>query len=1566
MRKLILVLNILVMMVCAVWGQSNVWDGSLAGSLDPIESNPNVYHISTAAQLAKLANLVNDGDNFADKTVILQEDIVLNVGVLDKEGKLNEGSFIEWKPIGKNSQYSFEGTFDGNNKTVSGVYIVDYEERANLGLFGYLDGGGEIKNVGVEDSYVEGTGKFASVGGVCGEKNGGGTISNSYNAGSVIGTGDNAYVGGVCGYMDGGTISNSYNTGSVKGGKEASVGGVCGSDTDGTISNSYNAGSVEGGDNAYVGGVCGGSNGASSVTTDISNCYNAGFVRGGSDAKVGGVGGKSSDFNFTDCFYLDGTAEQGGGEDSSGEDEGDVESQTKELAPDLFVDAVNTGLVKNPNTPWVEEAKEGDGSEIIFPVFKHVPEWEYPEEEDDPSDPGDDEDPDDDEANNCIWLISSAKDLRWFAEKVNIGCAKLKGKLTEDITVSDLKLDEKGEPEGETQQWTPIGKDLDHSFDGTFDGQGFEVSGVYIVDNKESAYLGLFGCLNGGEIKNVGVVDSYVEGTGVGAYVGGVCGSSDKGTISNSYNAGSVTGTGEGAYVGGVCGINSNSLISNSYNTGSVEGGKSAYVGGVCGESHGVEIGFTISNSYNVGSVEGGESAKVGGVCGLSEREISNSYNAGLVTGGSEAKVGGVCGKNNANITYCFYLAGTAEQGVGESSSGTVTADPKKLVDDFLDAVTTWLNNINPDPDSPNSDPWKGTPSFGGGKLTLPSLNDVPVVVYSSVPGKDGEGYYEIYTDEQLRWFAMKVNGEVDKSDSEDGEDEEINGKLMQDITVSGLKLDADGKPEDGTQPEDHWTPIGKDLNHSFDGTFDGKGFKVSGVYIDNSNDGAYLGLFGYLGAGGEIQNVGVEDSYVKGTGERASVGGVCGGSGGSISNSYNTGSVEGGSDAKVGGVCGYGSGAVFTISDSYNAGSVEGGDEAWIGGVCGYSQGSISNSYNVGSVTVRDVESLETTSVGGVCGVCGSNSGSISNSYNAGLVTGENAYVGGVCGYNFNENNKITDCYYLAGTATSGIGKGVNSGNKPAAPKTAEELANVMAEKLNSDPWKGSASYQSGTLTLPTFSKNNPIVIPLEAVPADAWMSVIDFEGEKLKVSVDYQVIAGTSLEEAGPVENGYGEALLTDLIDNSATLYIYYLGKVSEVLEYKLERPDAPADITATTTENGSVQLTVQKVLEYSVDESNWVTSSTFNDCEVGGELTFYARYVASQEEYRFASKPAEIKVTLYSIAITTSGSGSVSANKTNVAIAGEKVTLTVRPSSGYELASLEVDGAEVSVSGNQHTFTMPAANVTVTATFKEVKPAPAPDPTPDPDPVYYTVTIPESITGAIIHGGGTHQVREGSYIDFSIEIDPAGTGEYPTVTVDGYWWNPPSHDGRGNYRLYVSNDCDIRIGEVSGYGTYTLTLPADSLFEGDDLYRSGVGIAVTPASPSPSSDALRYPFGTELTLTAVSDTHRTFVEWMDGSRRSPLTFRLREDTEAYAWFRALHPVGNEEIATASIRIRTERGGTIVVDTLKRLPIAIYALSGQCLRRSESEGTTRFSGLREGSYLVVVGTHSEVVIVR
>ena len=78
----------------------------------------------------------------------------------------------------KQSIYIYEGIFDGQNHTISGLYFND-ETTNYVGLFGYNNG--TIKNVGIIDSCFKGSG---SVGGVCGDNNSG-TITNSYYNNSV-------------------------------------------------------------------------------------------------------------------------------------------------------------------------------------------------------------------------------------------------------------------------------------------------------------------------------------------------------------------------------------------------------------------------------------------------------------------------------------------------------------------------------------------------------------------------------------------------------------------------------------------------------------------------------------------------------------------------------------------------------------------------------------------------------------------------------------------------------------------------------------------------------------------------------------------------------------------------------------------------------------------------------------------------------------------------------------------------------------------------------------------------------------------------------------------------------------------------------------------------------------------------------------------------------------------------------------------------------------------------------------------------------------------------------------
>ena len=242
--------------------------------IDDDSMKENVYEISNAGQLYWFAGLVNgtlDGvkqNKLAN--AVLTANITVNENLLDSlqydaEGNVSNGSdFISWTPIAdwmgnRTTQYS--GTFDGNNKTVSGLYFNG--DSTCIGLFGSSESDGNIKNVGVVDSYFKGN---DHVGGVCG--NNAGTITNCYNAGNLTAIESGATIGGICGYNNGGTVTNCYNTGTVTAtGSVASVGGVCGCSTE-LISNCYNIGTVTAASSDVdISGICGYNFGP------VKNCY---------------------------------------------------------------------------------------------------------------------------------------------------------------------------------------------------------------------------------------------------------------------------------------------------------------------------------------------------------------------------------------------------------------------------------------------------------------------------------------------------------------------------------------------------------------------------------------------------------------------------------------------------------------------------------------------------------------------------------------------------------------------------------------------------------------------------------------------------------------------------------------------------------------------------------------------------------------------------------------------------------------------------------------------------------------------------------------------------------------------------------------------------------------------------------------------------------------------------------------------------------------------------------------------------------------------------------------------
>ena len=242
--------------------------------IDDDGTKETVYEISNAGQLYWFAGLVNGTLDGVEQNklanAILTANITVNENLLDslqydaKNNVSNGSDFISWTPIADwmgNHTTQYSGTFDGNNKTVSGLYFNG--DSTCIGLFGSSESDGNIKNVGVVDSYFKGN---DSVGGVCG--NNAGTITNCYNAGNLTAIESSATIGGICGYNNGGTVTNCYNTGTVTAtGSAASVGGVCGCSI-APISNCYNIGTVTAtSSDTDISGICGYNFGP------IKNCY---------------------------------------------------------------------------------------------------------------------------------------------------------------------------------------------------------------------------------------------------------------------------------------------------------------------------------------------------------------------------------------------------------------------------------------------------------------------------------------------------------------------------------------------------------------------------------------------------------------------------------------------------------------------------------------------------------------------------------------------------------------------------------------------------------------------------------------------------------------------------------------------------------------------------------------------------------------------------------------------------------------------------------------------------------------------------------------------------------------------------------------------------------------------------------------------------------------------------------------------------------------------------------------------------------------------------------------------
>ena len=254
---------------------------SLAAAKDlgyTIESDGS-YTVTSADGLMNVAELVNGGKT--DINITLDKNI-------DLTGK-------GWTPIGTSFDNSYKGTFDGGGHTITGLTVTTNDQF--VGLFGYLNRAGMVKNVVMEGIQITSNHMFGCTGGVVGYS--WGTIENCSVSGSVSGT---DCVGGVVGSQKAGSIIGCSSSATVKG--KHYVGGVAGEKW-GTMTACYATGNVTleiaSQKNNFGGGVVG-LNGGSRVLA----CYATGNVTstGSSTGNVhiGGLFGDSYP-TVTACYW---------------------------------------------------------------------------------------------------------------------------------------------------------------------------------------------------------------------------------------------------------------------------------------------------------------------------------------------------------------------------------------------------------------------------------------------------------------------------------------------------------------------------------------------------------------------------------------------------------------------------------------------------------------------------------------------------------------------------------------------------------------------------------------------------------------------------------------------------------------------------------------------------------------------------------------------------------------------------------------------------------------------------------------------------------------------------------------------------------------------------------------------------------------------------------------------------------------------------------------------------------------------------------------------------------------
>ncbi len=590
--------------------------------------------------------------NNIDGLIAFRNQIVLNdttSAKLVSDIDLNGSDSNIWLPIARNTA-RYKGTFDGNNHTISGLYINS--QNANQGLFGTIGDTGVVKNLYVKDIIIIAD---EHIGAIAGENYGlimnvyvdnarftgndevGGVTSRNYNkiinvhvSNMTFNSGDDA--GSIATYNENNGIiylASAKNINITATARITYVGGIaCGNS--GSIIASYvdNVVIKTTGDDVYVGGIAGAVDDGYTISSYTNNVT---FINEGNSPQVGEIIGgfeyqSSNNYPISNFFIIDNDTLSGIGETNDNISASPI-SDIAELNSNIndMNRAIEVFLIQNSITDGYRYKVVNDNTLPIYEAY------EVPTE----------------------FLINNVSDLIEFRDLANAGLNNINAKLAADIDLNSIV-------------WTSIGSDSNR-YSGIFDGDNHTISNLTI--NATAEHQGLFG-YNGGNslIKNLKMNNVTITTTSnfAGAVVGTIVNTSHDIPSMVNVHVENVTISGNIIF-GGLVGYIASGLIASSSATnvnitatGQADNDGSGGVVGVNDSNvvatyaNGVTITAQAADSPNIGGVVGRNSSAAGTLTASYANNLSFNFSAG------NAKVGGVTGWINEPtlLNSNFFVSG--------------------------------------------------------------------------------------------------------------------------------------------------------------------------------------------------------------------------------------------------------------------------------------------------------------------------------------------------------------------------------------------------------------------------------------------------------------------------------------------------------------------------------------------------------------------------------------------------------------------------------------------------------------------------------------------------------------------------------------------------------------------------------------------------------------------------------------------------------------------------------------------------------------------------------------------